>query len=81
MYDEAQQFLATEIARLCNIPAYMVSAEANNSMTYANVLDERKQFYSRYLLRLMSMQFKTVFQWMTSLLAVTLCALMWIRHS
>jgi HK97 family phage portal protein len=46
MYDEAQQFLATEIARLCNIPAYMVSAEANNSMTYANVLDERKQFYS-----------------------------------
>jgi HK97 family phage portal protein len=46
MYDEAQQFLATEIARLCNIPAYMVSAEANNSMTYANVLDERKQFYA-----------------------------------
>jgi HK97 family phage portal protein len=46
MYDEAQQFLATEIARLCNIPAYMLSAEANNSMTYANVLDERKQFYS-----------------------------------
>jgi HK97 family phage portal protein len=46
MYDEAQQFLATEIARLCNIPAYLVSAEANNSMTYANVLDERKQFFS-----------------------------------
>ena len=46
MYDEAQQFLATEIARLCNVPAYMLSAEANNSMTYANVLDERKQFYS-----------------------------------
>jgi HK97 family phage portal protein len=46
MYDEAQQFLATEIARLCSIPAYMLSAEANNSMTYANVLDERKQFYS-----------------------------------
>jgi len=46
MYDEAQQFLATEIARLCNIPAYLLSAEANSSMTYANVLDERKQFYS-----------------------------------
>lgn len=46
MYDAAQQFLATEIARLCNIPAYLVSAEANNSMTYANVLDERKQFFS-----------------------------------
>jgi HK97 family phage portal protein len=46
MYDSAQQFLSTEISRLCNIPAYMVSAEANNSMTYANVLDERKQFYA-----------------------------------
>ena len=46
MYDEAQQFLATEIARLCNCPAYLLSAEANQSMTYANVLDERKQFYS-----------------------------------
>jgi HK97 family phage portal protein len=46
MYDEAQQFLATEIARLCNLPAYLLSAEANSSMTYANVLDERKQFYS-----------------------------------
>jgi len=46
MYDEAQQFLATEIARLCSIPAYLLSAEANSSMTYANVLDERKQFYS-----------------------------------
>ena len=46
MYDEAQQFLATEISRLCNIPAYLVSAEANSSMTYANVLDERKQFYA-----------------------------------
>jgi phage portal protein BeeE len=46
MYDSAQQFLATEISRLCNVPAYLVSAEANQSMTYANVLDERKQFYS-----------------------------------
>jgi phage portal protein BeeE len=42
MYDSAQQFLSTEISRLCNIPAYLVSAEANQSMTYANVLDERK---------------------------------------
>jgi len=38
--------IATEIARLCSIPAYLVSAEANSSMTYSNVLDERKQFYS-----------------------------------
>ena len=46
MYDSAQQFLSTEIARLCNLPAYLLSAEMNNSMTYANVLDERKQFYA-----------------------------------
>jgi len=46
MYAEAIQNLATEIARLCNVPAYYVSAEMNNSMTYANVQDERKQFLS-----------------------------------
>lgn len=46
MYDSAQQFLSTEVSRLCNVPAYMVSAEANKSMTYSNVLDERKQFFS-----------------------------------
>jgi HK97 family phage portal protein len=50
MYDTAQQFLSTEVARLMNVPAYMLSAEANQSMTYANVLDERKQFYSMSLL-------------------------------
>ena len=44
MYGEAIQNLATEIARLCNVPAYYVSADMNNSMTYANVQDERKQF-------------------------------------
>ena len=44
MYNEAIQNLATEIARLCNVPAYYVSADMNNSMTYANVQDERKQF-------------------------------------
>ena len=49
MYDEAQQFLATEIARLMNVPAYYISADMNNSMTYANVLDERKQFYAMSL--------------------------------
>jgi HK97 family phage portal protein len=46
MYNEAQQYLATEIARLCNVPAYYISADMNNSMTYANVLDERKQFFA-----------------------------------
>ena len=44
MYSDAIFGLATEIARLCNVPAYYVSADANNSMTYANVQDERKQF-------------------------------------
>jgi HK97 family phage portal protein len=44
MYAEAKQELSTEIARLCNVPAYMLSADANNSMTYSNVMDERRQF-------------------------------------
>ena len=44
MYGDAIEQLATECARLCNVPAYYVSADRNNSMTYANVQDERKQF-------------------------------------
>ena len=48
-YNEAKQDYATQIARLCNIPAYYLSADANASMTYSNVLDERKQFYARSL--------------------------------
>jgi HK97 family phage portal protein len=43
-YNEMLQFLATEIARMTNIPAYMLSADMNNSLTYANVIDERRQF-------------------------------------
>ena len=46
MYNEAIQNLATEIARLCGIPAYYLSADQNTSMTYSNVLDERKQLVS-----------------------------------
>jgi len=49
MYSEAIFNLATEIARLCNVPAYYVSADQNNSMTYANVQDERKQFLTMSL--------------------------------
>lgn len=49
MYNEAKQDYATQIARLCNIPAYYLSADANASMTYSNVLDERKQFYAMSL--------------------------------
>ena len=37
MYNEAVQNLATEIARLCGVPAYYLSADQNTSMTYANI--------------------------------------------
>ena len=49
-YNDSLQYLSTEIARLCNIPAYMLSADMNNSMTYSNVMDERKQFFAYSLL-------------------------------
>ena len=44
MYNEAAQYLATQIARVCNVPAYYISADMNNSMTYQNILDGRKEF-------------------------------------
>ena len=44
MYNEAIQNLATEIARLCGVPPYYLSADQNTTMTYANVQDERRQF-------------------------------------
>ena len=44
MMNEAAQFLSTQLARLCNVPAYLLSADMNNSMTYSNVIDERRQF-------------------------------------
>lgn len=50
VYSDSLQYLATEIARLCNIPAYMLSADMNNSMTYSNVIDERKQFFAYSLM-------------------------------
>jgi HK97 family phage portal protein len=46
MYDSAIQNLSTQIARLCNVPAYYLSADQNTTMTYANVTEERKQFFS-----------------------------------
>lgn len=49
MYIEGKQDYATQIARLANVPAYYLSAENNNSMTYSNVLDERKQFVAMSL--------------------------------
>ena len=44
MFVDAIQNTATQIARMMNVPAYYISADLNNSMTYANVQDERKQF-------------------------------------
>ena len=46
MYDSAIQNLSTQLARVCNVPAYYLSADQNTTMTYANVQDERKQFYA-----------------------------------
>jgi HK97 family phage portal protein len=46
LYNEAIQNLSTQIARVCNVPAYYLSADQNTTMTYANVQDERKQFYA-----------------------------------
>jgi HK97 family phage portal protein len=43
LYNEAIQNLATECARLCSVDPYYVSASMNQSMTYSNITDERKQ--------------------------------------
>jgi HK97 family phage portal protein len=44
MYNEASQYLSTEVARAMNVPAYMISSDMNNSMTYQNIIDGRKEF-------------------------------------
>jgi HK97 family phage portal protein len=44
VYAESSQYLATEISRLMNCPSYLISADMNNSMTYQNILDGRKEF-------------------------------------
>jgi len=46
MYTEAIQSQSTEVSRLMNVPAYMLSADANASMTYQNILDARKEFFA-----------------------------------
>ena len=45
-YTDSIQSYATQIARAMNVPAYYLSADQNTSMSYANVQDERKQFYA-----------------------------------
>lgn len=44
MYTEASQYLSTEVARSMNVPAYMISSDMNNSLTYQNIIDGRKEF-------------------------------------
>jgi HK97 family phage portal protein len=39
---EARQYLAAEIARLCNIPAWYLGADSGNSMTYSNTAQSRR---------------------------------------
>jgi phage portal protein BeeE len=36
--------MSTQVARLMNVPAYYISADMNNSLTYSNIQDERRQF-------------------------------------
>ena len=43
-YVDFSQYLATEISRAMNVPSYLISADMNNSMTYQNILDGRKEF-------------------------------------
>jgi len=46
MYNEAQQYLATQIARAMNVPAIYISADMNGSYTYQNSVENRKEFVS-----------------------------------
>jgi phage portal protein BeeE len=43
-YVDSLQYMATQISRLCNVPAYYISADQNQSLTYSNIQDERRQF-------------------------------------
>lgn len=40
--NEARQYMATEIARLMNIPEWYVAGNSSGSMTYSNVTSERR---------------------------------------
>jgi HK97 family phage portal protein len=43
-YNESKQYFATELSRVCNVPAWMIDAEVMRSMTYQNIIDARKDF-------------------------------------
>jgi HK97 family phage portal protein len=44
LYNEAKAYFALELSRACNVSADMVDAEVQQSMTYQNVLERRKEF-------------------------------------
>jgi phage portal protein BeeE len=41
--NQARQYMASEIARACNLPEYYVGGNAGGSMTYSNVTAERQK--------------------------------------
>ena len=45
-YVESIQYSSTQVARAMNVPPFMVSSDMNNSMTYQNILDSRKEYVS-----------------------------------
>ena len=42
---EGRQHMATELARLCNVPAAVVHAPTNDSLTYSNEADQRADLW------------------------------------
>ena len=43
-YNDSIDMMNAQIARMMNVPAFMINAERNRSMTYQNVVDARKEF-------------------------------------
>ena len=52
--NQARQYMASEIARACNIPEYYVGGNAGGSMTYSNVTAERRSLIDLSLRPLMT---------------------------
>jgi len=52
--NQARQYMASEIARACNLPEYYVGGSAGGSMTYSNVTAERRSLIDLSLRPLMT---------------------------
>ena len=52
--NQARQYMASEIARACNLPEYYVGGNAGGSMTYSNVTAERRSLIDLSLKPLMT---------------------------